>query len=332
MNCRVMFHDKCFDGACSAALFTRFHRECIGTASSFDYRGLVHRAGPLFEESWFQPDGENAVVDFKFSTSPRLTWWFDHHQSAFANADEEAQFRAGQTAKDGSPGPKAMREFFDPHFPSCTGWIAEVAGTRFGMDITPMRELIHWANIVDTASFQSAKAAVAMREPAMQLTAVIESAPDTAVSEFVIPRLTGMSLAALAAEPFVQQRFQPLLERHAAAIELIRERATVDRGVIRFDITDEPTEGYNKFIPYFLFPKATYHVGLSRSSFRTKISVGTNPWTTRPAEELINIAQICERFGGGGHPRVGAVSFAVDQGEQARAAATQIGDELAARG
>ena len=88
MNCRVFYHDNCFDGACSASLFTRFHRECIRTAASFDYHGLVHRAGELFEESWFVADGENAIVDFKYSPSPRVTWWFDHHLSAFASPED----------------------------------------------------------------------------------------------------------------------------------------------------------------------------------------------------------------------------------------------------
>ena len=45
MKLRVLFHNNCFDGACSAALFTRFHRECIGTASEYDYYGLQHKAG-----------------------------------------------------------------------------------------------------------------------------------------------------------------------------------------------------------------------------------------------------------------------------------------------
>jgi hypothetical protein len=61
-----MYHDKCFDGACSASLFTRFHRECIRTASEFDYRGLVHSSGPMIEESWLDGD-ENAIVDFKYT-------------------------------------------------------------------------------------------------------------------------------------------------------------------------------------------------------------------------------------------------------------------------
>jgi len=79
---RVFYHDKCFDGACSASLFTRFHRECVATGASYEYHGLVHRAGALFDESDFTGD-ENAIVDFKYSASPKITWWFDHHLSAF---------------------------------------------------------------------------------------------------------------------------------------------------------------------------------------------------------------------------------------------------------
>src|ERR1700749_1839176 len=99
-SCKDFYHDKCFDGACSASLFTRFHRECIGGVEEFHYQGVVHRAGSLFDESWFNADGENAIVDFKYSPSPRVTWWFDHHLSAFLTPEDEAKFRAGQT--DGS--------------------------------------------------------------------------------------------------------------------------------------------------------------------------------------------------------------------------------------
>ena len=126
----------------------------------------------------------------------------------------------------------------------------------------------------------------------------------------------------------MQELLGPLMERHLATLELIRERAVCERGVISFDITDQPTEGYNKFIPYYLFPEGTYNVGLSKSSFRTKVSVGTNPWTKKGAGELANIAAICERFGGGGHARVGAISFPVDKEEEARAAVREIVGEL----
>jgi hypothetical protein len=51
--------------------------------------GLLHRAGALFDESEFNGD-ENAIVDFKYSASPRITWWFDHHLSAFLSPEDHA--------------------------------------------------------------------------------------------------------------------------------------------------------------------------------------------------------------------------------------------------
>jgi hypothetical protein len=121
-----------------------------------------------------------------------------------------------------------------------------------------------------------------------------------------------------------------LLERHHAALAIIRERARLERGTIFFDIADQATEGYNKFIPYYLHPQATYSIGLSRSSFRTKVAVGTNPWTKVPASQLVNLAAICERYGGGGHARVGAISFPPDRYDEAKEVAAVIVDELRA--
>jgi hypothetical protein len=294
----------------------------VKTAKEFSYFGLVHRAGALFDEGAFI-GGENAIVDFKYSSSPKLTWWFDHHQSAFLTPADQADFECGQA--DGS---QKMRKFYDPDYVSCTSLIADVGRNNFGFDTSPLSELIKWADIVDGARYESAKAAVEMAAPAMKLTMVIESAPDHALVPRLIPLLTEMSLQSVLDQPFVQELLGPLMERHWAVLDLIRQRATVDRGVITFDITDQPTEGYNKFIPYYLHPEGTYNVGLSKSSFRTKVSVGTNPWTPLPAEKLVNLAAICERYGGGGHARVGAISFPPDREDEARKAAGEIVAEL----
>jgi hypothetical protein len=167
-----------------------------------------------------------------------------------------------------------------------------------------------------------------MAAPAMKLTMVIESAADSVLVPRLIPLLTEMSLQQVLDQNFVQALLGPLMERHWAMVELIRSRATVDKGVITFDISDHPTEGYNKFIPYYLHPEATYNVGLSKSSFRTKVSVGTNPWTKKAPTELVNLAEICERYGGGGHARVGAISFPPDREDEARKAVGEIVAEL----
>jgi hypothetical protein len=96
--------------------------------------------------------------------------------------------------------------------------------------------------------------------------------------------------------------------------------------VVFFDLVADGMEGYNKFIPYYLFPESLYTVSVSQSTFRTKVSVGSNPWAN--GELKYNLASICERYGGGGHPKVGAISFEIGAIEQARKAADEIAAEL----
>jgi hypothetical protein len=287
---RVFYHGKCFDGTASAALFSRFYSERILKDVDFQFTGLVHRAGALFDENDFDGD-ENVIVDFKYSPSPRITWWFDHHQSAFLTPEDIAQ-------------------------------------EKFGFDPRPVSELIHWANIIDGAKFESPQQAVEMAEPAMKLTMVIESTNDNNFLPTLIPYLVREPLAQVIQEPFVATFIPSLLERHRRSIDILRGRSECKQGTIYFDISDHDLEGYNKFIPYYLHPDSVYSVGLSSSSFRVKVSVGSNPWTDK--QNMVNLAKICERYGGGGHARVGAISFPPGRGDDARKAAAEIVQELRA--
>ena len=256
MNVRVFYHDKCFDGACSAALFSRFYRERIREDADFVFSGLLHRAGALFDESHFDGD-ENAIVDFKYSSSPKITWWFDHHESAFLSPADAAHFESDQS----------NRKFYDPEFKSCCSFIAMIAQQRFGFDPAPVADLVYWTDVIDGALYPDAKTAVEMQAPAMKLTMVIESAPDKFVPN-LIPLLASKSLAEILEEPFVAPLLPPLLRRHELSIEILKQRTECVDGTIFFDVTDHELEGYNKFVPYYLHPESIYSVGLSKSSFR----------------------------------------------------------------
>jgi hypothetical protein len=314
---RVFFHGKCFDGTASAALFSRFYKERIRPDAEFEFIGLVHRAGALFDERDFTGD-ENAIVDFKYSPSPKITWWFDHHQSAFLTPEDAEHYRRSDK----------KQKFYDPDYKSCTKFLAHIAEEKFGFDASPVAELIEWADIIDGAQFKSPQEAVEMAKPAMKLTMVIESTSDPKFLPRLIPYLVREPLADVLKEPFVAELIPPLMERHRKSIDILRQRSQCSLGTIYFDITDYDLEGYNKFIPYYLHPESVYSVGLSSSSFRVKVSVGSNPWTSR--QNMVNLAKVCERYGGGGHARVGAISFPVDRAEDARQAAAEIVQELRA--
>ena len=318
MRVKVFYHDRCFDGASSAALFSRFYSERIRNDVEFVYSGLLHRAGSLFNQDDFDGD-ENAIVDFKYSSSPNITWWFDHHESAFLSPEDAAHFEQDQSSS---------RKFYDPAFRSCTSFIATIAEQRFGFNPAPVAELVHWTDIIDGALYPDAKTAVEMKEPAMQLTMVIESTQDEQFIPRLIPLLAAQPLAQVVTTPFVATLLPPLLERHKNSMDVLRDRIESRDGTLFFDITDLELEGYNKFVPYYLHPESVYSVGLSKSSFRVKVSVGSNPWA--PSPPVVNLAKVCERYGGGGHARVGAISFDVTQNAAARCAAQEIVEELRA--
>ncbi len=315
MNVRVCFHDRCFDGAASAAIFLRFYRERIRPDAEFHFTGMTHRATKPFEDGVFDGD-ENAIVDFKYSSSPRVTWWFDHHQSAFLSPADAEHFRADRSG----------RKFYDPEYKSCTKLIATKTLEKFGFDTRPLEELIHWGDVIDGAQFPTPESAVGLADPAMQLGLVIEAAPEPDLVVRLIPDLAEKSLEEMVRLPDVARHLGPLLERHRRSIEILRERTEARGGVVFFDVSDQDLEGYNKFIPYLLHPGCSYSVGVSASATRAKVSIGSNPWN--PAAEGKNLASIAEKYGGGGHPRVAAISFDPGNVDRARLIAREIAEIL----
>jgi hypothetical protein len=315
MRVRVLYHDHCFDGAASAAFFSRFLDGAFHPGAEFCYTGMAHKASQIFEDALFDGD-VNAIVDFKYSSNPKLTWWFDHHQSAFLSAEDEEHFKRDNSGK----------KMYDPDFKSCTKFIAAVAKEKFGFEAPDLGELVRWADIVDGAQYSSAEEAVDLRSPATQLVLVIEGVKDSRTVQKIIRWMQRRKLAEIIREPEIQEVYQPLYRKHLELIEIIRRESRDDGTVVFFDLTGYPIEGYSKFIPYYLFPDSLYTVSVLISSFRTKVSVGSNPWAGRPLRH--NLATICERYGGGGHPRVGAISFPKQAVEQARRVAQEIVEEL----
>ena len=161
---RVLYHDHCFDGAAAAAFFSRFMEDRFHPGAEFVFTGLAHKASQLFDDAMFDGD-VNAIVDFKYSPNPRLTWWFDHHQSAFLSP------RTRSTTGATPAGKKMLRPGFPLlHQVHRDGGAREVSAT--------MRRTwpnwSHWADIIDGAQYADAKTAVELGAPAMKLTLVIE--------------------------------------------------------------------------------------------------------------------------------------------------------------
>ena len=315
----VATHGHCFDGLSSAVVFTRLMKELGAPAgATFDYRTCGYGSGQARAEEKLLGGDENAILDYRFCASEKLSWYFDHHRTAFGSEDDRQVFEARQSSG---------QFFFDAAYSSCTKLIADVARDRFGIALPDLSELVRWADMVDSARFASPEDAVSRTSPIMQLVSVVEHYGDDAFFKELAPALLSRSLQDVAQMKAVTNRYKPLGKKHERFVSRVKQKSERLGRVVFVDLTESVLESVGKFVTYALFPDSVYSVVVGLLKNGPKISVGYNPWSGRPLDT--DISAICARYGGGGHPVVGGISFPSAALDEARRVARSIAAELA---
>jgi hypothetical protein len=320
----VATHGHCFDGMASAALFT-WLRRALEPDLSFAMRYKSCGYGPgmsMIPEAWLDGE-ESAILDFRFTPSKRLRWYFDHHVTGFGSPEErDAAFARREQSE------ARLDVHFDPDYGSCTKLIADVARERYGLDPTALTELVSWADTIDAARFPSAEAATSREEPVLQLASVVEHHGDGPFLNAVVPQLLEKPVVEVARSEAIQSLWRPLRTSQEAFVERVQRGARPMGNVVLVDLSNAPLEVGAKFVTYALFPSCVYSVTLTRNKQHYKLSVGYNPWSGVP--RVHDIASICRRYDGGGHAAVGACSFPLSALDRSRAAAEAVVRELSA--
>jgi|LNFM01.2.fsa_nt_gb hypothetical protein len=301
MRIRIVYHDRCFDGAASAALLGRFLQEYYYPQGQLLFRGMLHRPG--FRWSAGDLDGdENAIVDFRYAPDRRLDWWFDHHLSAFLSPEDEAHFR-----RQASP-----QKVLDVTRASCTGLIADYLRDQFGYRAEGLEDLIEWAEVIDGAKYSSPAAAVELRSAAARLRLVIEHAEQEELREEVVRRLRFRSMEEVLATPELKAVADRCVEERRGEMGFVVRRLERRDMVGYLDVRGLEGARPNRFLPYCVFPDLEYLVTISAGDDWVRISLGTNPWLRpegRRPEGLVNLAEVAGRYGGGGHAAVAGISL-----------------------
>ncbi|GAB4536170.1 MAG: hypothetical protein Tsb0020_51090 [Haliangiales bacterium] len=313
---KIFYHDNCFDGTASAAVFSDFYRKHIDANVEISYQGVNHINGDPFAGLAIDGD-DNACVDFRYCDSENMTWWFDHHVSAFQPPEKRAHFEADTSGQ----------KFYDPTESSCTKFLERVIKERYGYVLpSHMHEVVKWADIIDSARFENPEIAVRLDLPATEIMTWIRHNKDGPSMHRYIREIIERPMEELAKERWIREPLEPLLVRHTQHIALIRERAVCDGDVVFVDLSHDDVGTYNSFVAYYLFPDVRYTVGVVCDGRVVRITAGHNPWSGKSREH--NIASICERFGGGGHPFVGGVTMPAKMVDHGRSIARTIRSEL----
>jgi hypothetical protein len=312
---KIFFHDNCFDGTASAALFSAFYRDTVERSADVQVEGMQHSVGDPFLGRSVDGD-DNACVDFRYSPAPAMNWWFDHHATAF----QPPSLREHYLAR------RSERTVFDPAAPSCTGLMQRELERLHGWQAPPhLVTLASWADVIDTAGFASAAEAISLVAPVQRLAAWVAACRSPERMARYIAELAERDHLEVATAAWLAPELSALAEERERMVELVKRRAIVSGQVVNFDLTRDVGARASAFMGYYLFPRARYTVSLSIAQSNVKISVGHNPWVEEaPGAVQHDIGALCEAYGGGGHAVVGGVTLPSAEVARARAIATTI--------
>jgi hypothetical protein len=316
MHAVIATHGHCFDGLASAVLFTRLLRELRGPAVRFSYHACGYAPTQRAVANLLVGD-ENTILDYRFTASERLHWYFDHHQTAFATEAERAFFDQAQQSRP---------YYYDASYSSCTKLVRDVARSRYGIEMPELEPLTLWADKIDSAAFESAEEALDHSNPVMGLASVVEHHGDSSMLARLVPRLLDSPIDTVAKRSDNRDLHRRIQKKKAAYALRVQQSAEERGRVVLVDLSHAPLETYGKFVTYALYPQAMYSVILGRFESGARINVGYNPWSAQSRDR--DLSTICGRYGGGGHPFVGGISFAAGDLSHARSVAREIAREL----
>ncbi len=305
----LYLHFPCFDGVISGVLAILFLEKTRGwrfkTLEPVNYE---------LKDRWLATPlpGRSAVVDFLYH--PQAGFWADHHSTTFLTDEAKADFEERQ-------GPSRI---YDRQSGSCASLLwREVVGLALH-GASRLEEMVHWAEKIDSAGYDSVQEAISSEHPAMIISSSLAIAADREYCNFLVRKLCQASLAETAAAAAVQQRSAQASELKKLGLERMRVAARLEHGVV---ISEVNTEGslVNRYSPYYFFPQADYSIAILHSKDAITVTAMRNPWRNF---ESVNLGEFMRQFGGGGHQRVGSVILGKDDIATARVARDKLLQEL----
>ena len=291
----LYLHFPCFDGLISGVLATKFLE-----AEGWAFR-RIEPVNYNLRSTWLESPvpPRTAVVDFLFH--PGAQFWADHHLTTFLTNEARQQFEGAEAA--GNHGQRWL--FYDPSQGSCAMLLWQKLNSHFPSDAERLQEMVVWADKIDSARYDSVHEAILGEAPALQLNASLIRGNSVEYCAFLLDALKEKSLAEVANLPEVSSRFQEIREQMRRGLEIFASAARLDAGeIVVFDLRASPDSIVSRYAPFYFFPNARYSIGATRDEQGARITAMRNPWR---AFSSVPIGALFQRYGGGGHERVGAV-------------------------
>ena len=309
----LYFHSPCFDGIVSCVLALDFLEASEGWK--------IQRFNPVdytSRTSWLdcQLSVPCAVVDFLYH--PKASFWADHHPTTFVSPGAKRHFEH-----------RSDRRLlcFNNRLSSCALLLSQFLAGSFGFRNPRYAEMVEWADKIDSARYASVEEAILGETPALRIRASMGAKKGRDYFERLVKTLRDSSLEEVARQPEVSLAADEVQSSIRAGLERFERAATIDDdGIVVFDVDGQQVM-INRYTSYYFFPQARYSVGIVRSETGAKITAMRDPWYDFSS---VPLGKIFEKFGGGGHQRVGALLLPGNDAGDAKLVLQRIVDEIRA--
>lgn len=312
-NSTLYFHYPCFDGLVSAVLASEFlesHEDWrIAELQPVDY---------TLRQTWLSTNlvKPAAIVDFLYH--PQAEFWADHHRTTFLTDDAKEDFVRRK---------HQFHLLFDARASSCASLLFR--NLRRFMNHKPhFKEMVLWAEKIDSAKYSSVDEAILGEAPALRiartLSAEDQSGPDYA--RFLLLQLRDHDLAQVAALEEVQSRESRIRCSILNGLKSVKTKLRLEKGdVAVFDARPRRDQVISRYAPYYFQRNARYSIAVVRSQAAIRITAMRNPWRNFRS---IPLGRAFAKFGGGGHERVGAVQLPADRRNHVRDVVNSLLSEM----
>ena len=285
----LYFHSPCFDGIVSAVLTLDF-LEGSQNWTFNELRAVSYES----RSSWLSKPLRKpfAVVDFLYH--PDADFWADHHQTSFLKPSLKEHYLSQ----------KNPYHIYSSRSGSCAKLLWRVLNGRFKYRNKHFAELVKWADKIDSARYDSVEEAINGSSPAFNITRSLIVNNDPNYCAYLVRQLLQESLDEVGCLPKIVEMSNEAKALAQAGLDRLAKTVHLEESDIAVFDVDSSNVLINRYAPYHFFPNARYSVGMVRTPETIKITAMRNPWRHFPS---VYLGKVFERFGGGGHRRVGSL-------------------------
>jgi hypothetical protein len=308
----LYFHSPCFDGIASSVLTWDY----LDNATNWKIKRL-YSVNYDSRPEWLTTklEAHSAVVDFLYH--PQACFWADHHLTTFLNQEVKKNYEQRKQECD------ECWLIYQTKSGSCTKLLWNYFYTSYKYRNPRYKDLVEWADKIDSARYKSVKEALFGDASALHIHRSLGVRNSTELSKELVKKLRHHTIDEVAQLPEVQERSKRILSLNEIGLSKLKKSIRLEDGNIA--VFDVNTRDINRYAPYYFYPKARYSVGLLRTANGAKITAMRNPWIEFPSA---NIGKAFEKFGGGGHQRVGSIILPEEQVKEASVVLKKVIDTI----